>query len=186
MSCDSRRARLVPRRMAGRASRRRNFGAGQSWLQAGRGEKRGRFSRLRRIRRRNRKHHSEFVAKQPHPVLRHLDISSFSAQKRVILTAPKKTGMILADNGSGIFISGAPDSRWNNSDHSKLKMIAASDFDVVSMDPVYTNSNVPNGPSRAHGALLRTLPSRSARRDRGLRPAWSAFEQLAVFPRDRL
>ena len=75
------------------------------------------------------------------------DISSFSPQNQVILTALKKYGMILADNGSGIFISGAPDSRWNNSDLSKLKTITASNFEVVSTDPVYTNADVPNGPA---------------------------------------
>jgi len=40
----------------------------------------------------------------------------------VILNPLKKYGMILADNGSAIFIGGAPDSRWNNSDLSALKL----------------------------------------------------------------
>jgi hypothetical protein len=75
------------------------------------------------------------------------DITSFSSQNQVILTALKKYGMILADNGSAIYISGAPDSRWNNSDLSRLKTINASNFDVVSMDAVYTSANVPIGPS---------------------------------------
>ena len=73
------------------------------------------------------------------------DISFFSSQNQVILTALKKYGMILADNGSGIYISGAPDSRWNNSDLSRLKTINASNFEVVSMNTVYTNSNVLTG-----------------------------------------
>jgi len=73
------------------------------------------------------------------------DISSFSAQNQVIITALKKYGMILADNGSAIFISGAPDSRWNNSDLSALKTVTGADFDVVAMDAVYTNSDVPTG-----------------------------------------
>jgi hypothetical protein len=77
------------------------------------------------------------------------NISSFSPQNQVILTALKKYGMILADNGSGIFISGAPDSRWNNSDLGKLKTITASNFEVVSTGPVYTNSDVPAGPAPA-------------------------------------
>jgi hypothetical protein len=75
------------------------------------------------------------------------NISSFSPQNQVILTALKKYGMILADNGSGIFIGGAPDSRWNNGDLSKLKTITASNFEVVSTGPVYTNSDVPSGPA---------------------------------------
>jgi hypothetical protein len=77
------------------------------------------------------------------------NISSISPQNQVILTALKKYGMILADNGSGIFISGAPDSRWNNSDLGKLKTITASNFEVVSTGPVYTNSDVPAGPAPA-------------------------------------
>ena len=75
------------------------------------------------------------------------DISSFSPQNRVILTALKKYGMILADNGSAIYLSGAPDSRWNNSDLHLLSSVTASDFDVVSTGPVYTNSDVPTGAS---------------------------------------
>jgi hypothetical protein len=73
------------------------------------------------------------------------DISTFSATNQVILTALKKYGMILADNGSAIFISGAPDSRWNNSDLDALKTITASSFDVVQMGTIYTDSNVPTG-----------------------------------------
>jgi len=73
------------------------------------------------------------------------DISGYSASNRVILTALKKYGMILADNGSGIFISGAPDSRWNNSDLSNLKAISAASFEVVQMGTVYTPGNVPAG-----------------------------------------
>ena len=70
---------------------------------------------------------------------------AFSAANQVILTALKKYGMILADNGSAIYISGAPDSRWSNDDLGNLKTITASDFDVVAMDPVYTNANIPTG-----------------------------------------
>jgi len=75
------------------------------------------------------------------------DISGFPADDLVILTALKKYGMILADNGSGIFISGAPDDRWNNSDLNLLKTITASNFDVVAMGTIYTPANVPTGPA---------------------------------------
>jgi hypothetical protein len=75
------------------------------------------------------------------------DISGFSAQNQVILTAMKKYGLILADNGSGIFISGAPDSRWNNNDLAQLKTITAASFDVVQTGTIYTPANVPTGPS---------------------------------------
>ena len=77
------------------------------------------------------------------------DISSFSPANQVILTALQHYGMILADNGSAIYISGAPDSRWNNNDLGALKSIAASNFDVIQMDTIYTSANVPTGPSPA-------------------------------------
>ena len=73
------------------------------------------------------------------------DISSFPADDQVILTALKKYGMILADNGSGIFISGTPDNNWNNSDLSLLKTITAANFEVVAMGTIYTPANVPTG-----------------------------------------
>lgn len=75
------------------------------------------------------------------------DISSFSTQNQVILIALKKYGMILADNGSAIYLSGAPNSNWNNSDLHLLDTVTAADFDVVSTGPVYTSSDVPTGPS---------------------------------------
>src|SRR6266699_1009323 len=75
------------------------------------------------------------------------DISGFPADDQVILTALKKYGMILADNGSAVFISGVPDNRWNNNDLNLLKTITASNFEVVQMGTIYTDSNVPTGPS---------------------------------------
>jgi hypothetical protein len=75
------------------------------------------------------------------------NISTFPADDQVILTAMKKYGLILADNGSGIFISGAPDNRWNNTDLNLLKSITASNFEVVQMGTIFTDANVPTGPS---------------------------------------
>jgi hypothetical protein len=75
------------------------------------------------------------------------NVSSFPADDQVILNALKKYGMILADNGSAIFISGAPDDRWNNNNLNLLKSITASNFEVVQMGTIYTPANVPTGPS---------------------------------------
>ncbi len=72
------------------------------------------------------------------------DISSFSAQMQVILTAMKHYGLILADNGSSLFVTGVSDSRWG-SDVDSLKTVPASAFEVVQMNPVYTNTNYPTG-----------------------------------------
>jgi hypothetical protein len=66
------------------------------------------------------------------------DISSYSAPNQVILKALKRYGMIVADNGPGWFLSGAPDSRWSNDDLGMLKTIKGSNFEVVRMGPVVT------------------------------------------------
>ncbi len=60
-----------------------------------------------------------------------VDISSFSPRLQVILTAMKKYGLILADIGSNMFISGAPDERWDNNELRQLGNIKASSFEVV-------------------------------------------------------
>jgi hypothetical protein len=73
------------------------------------------------------------------------DISSFPPQARVILTAMKNYGMIVADNGSNMFVTGAPDDRWNNDDLSTLKQVPSSAFEVVQSGTVYTSANVPTG-----------------------------------------
>jgi hypothetical protein len=75
------------------------------------------------------------------------DISGFSATNQVILRALQQYGMILADNGSAIYITGAPDTRWNNSDLANLETLVGSDFDVVEQGTIYTPSNVPTGPN---------------------------------------
>jgi len=60
-----------------------------------------------------------------------VDISRFSPSDQVILRALQQYGMILADNGSSLFVSGAPDPRWNDDDLGKLRQIHGSDFEVV-------------------------------------------------------
>jgi hypothetical protein len=73
------------------------------------------------------------------------DISSYSAANQVILTALQQYGMIMADNGSNMYISGAPDDRWDNDDLHNLDQVTAADFEVVQMNPIYTQSNLPTG-----------------------------------------
>jgi hypothetical protein len=64
------------------------------------------------------------------------DISGFSPHIQVILKALKKYGMFVADNGSNWYISGAPDSRWNDDELGEFKAIAGKNFEVVKMGPV--------------------------------------------------
>ena len=66
------------------------------------------------------------------------DISGFPRQARIVLTALKRYGMMLADNGSDWYISGAPHRRWNNDALHTLGDVAGSNFEVVdtsSMEP---------------------------------------------------
>ena len=90
------------------------------------------------------------------------DISGFSAKNQVILTALKKYGMILADNGTSMFITGAPDDRWDDDDLHKLGQVQASAFEVVQMNPVYTSANVPQGNAPAISGLTATSTTISA------------------------
>jgi hypothetical protein len=73
------------------------------------------------------------------------DISSFSAPNQVILTALKTYGMIMADNGSSLYISGDPNNSWNNTDLHALTGVTAADFDVLDESPLYTSANIPTG-----------------------------------------
>jgi hypothetical protein len=66
------------------------------------------------------------------------DISGFSAPMQVVLRAMKKYGMIVADNGSNWYFSGAPDPRWNDDELSTLKSIKGSNFEVVQMGTIVT------------------------------------------------
>lgn len=67
------------------------------------------------------------------------DISGFSESNQVILRALKKYGMIVADNGSNWYISGAPDPRWDDDELSELKDIQGGNFEVVQMGAVVTD-----------------------------------------------
>ena len=59
------------------------------------------------------------------------DISGFPAEVQVILRALKKYGMIVADNGSSFYVSGAPDPRWNDDALHEISRVQGSDFEVV-------------------------------------------------------
>lgn len=60
-----------------------------------------------------------------------VDISGYGPQSRVILRALKRYGMILADNGSAYYVSGAPDPRWDDDELHDLHGIIGSMFEVV-------------------------------------------------------
>ena len=90
------------------------------------------------------------------------DISGFSPANQVILKALKQYGMIMADNGSSMYISGAPDDRWSNDDLHLLGSVTASDFEVVLMNPIYTATNVPQGSAPTISSFGATSATTSA------------------------
>ena len=59
------------------------------------------------------------------------DISGFPYQARIVLRALKRYGMIVADNGSDWFISGAPHDEWNNDALHTLGRVEGRHFEVV-------------------------------------------------------
>ncbi len=59
------------------------------------------------------------------------DISGFGSQARIILTALKRYGMVLADNGSPWYITGAPHANWNDDQLHDFHQITGADFEVV-------------------------------------------------------
>jgi hypothetical protein len=78
------------------------------------------------------------------------NISGFSATNQIILKAMQKYGMLLADNGSAWYISGAPDSRWDNNDLHALGSIPGSAFEAVDesslmIDPNSGQAKQPSG-----------------------------------------
>jgi hypothetical protein len=60
-----------------------------------------------------------------------VDIGGFGTQARVLLTALKRYGMILADNGSPWYVTGAPNSHWNDDSLHALGRLSGADFEAV-------------------------------------------------------
>jgi len=60
-----------------------------------------------------------------------VDISGFPRQARVVLRALQRYGMILADNGSPWYVTGAPDRRWDDDDLHGLGRLTGREFEVV-------------------------------------------------------
>ena len=60
-----------------------------------------------------------------------VNITGFAPDVRVLLQAMKTYGMLLADNGSAWYVSGAPDRRWNDDVLHTLNQVHGSDFEVV-------------------------------------------------------
>jgi hypothetical protein len=69
------------------------------------------------------------------------DISGFGPTARILLTALKEYGLILADNGGNWYVSGAPDSRWPRGLPAELSRVRGADFEAVDTAPVMISSD---------------------------------------------
>ena len=63
------------------------------------------------------------------------DLSELPWQARVVARAMKEYGLIVADNGSDWFVSGAPHARWDNDQLRQLGRLHGSDFEVIRTPP---------------------------------------------------
>ena len=88
-----------------------------------------------------------------------VDISAFSPANQVILRALKTYGMIVADNGSSWYISGAADSRWNDDDLHKLTGLHGSDFEAVDESSLMVDPN--SGAVKGSTSTTTTVPTTS-------------------------
>jgi hypothetical protein len=67
------------------------------------------------------------------------DLAGYHGQALVVLRALKRYGLIVADNGSPWYITGAPNRGWNNEDLDQLKRVPGSEFEAVRTGPILHN-----------------------------------------------
>ena len=85
------------------------------------------------------------------------DLSAYPPEVQVILRAMKRYGIILADNGSAWFISGKPDSRWNDSNLRTLSQVRGSDFEAVDATVLRVDPN--SGEAVQNGIAVTVSPA---------------------------
>jgi hypothetical protein len=93
------------------------------------------------------------------------DTSHLRADTRAVLEAMKHYGLILADNGSDWFFTGAADNGWNSDMLDQLKAVPASAFDAIDESSLMLDAN-----------------SGQARQPGGARPAVAAPRAPAAAP----
>jgi hypothetical protein len=69
------------------------------------------------------------------------DISGFPPEMQILLQAFKTYGIVLADNGSNWYVSGAPDERWNNDMLHLLDVLSGNDFEAVDSSVMMVDVN---------------------------------------------
>ena len=63
-------------------------------------------------------------------------LKGFSGESLIILRALKRYGLIVADNGSSWYITGAPDPRWNDENLEEIKRVPGAAFEAVETGPI--------------------------------------------------
>ena len=63
-------------------------------------------------------------------------LAGFHGESLVVLEALKRFGLIVADNGSPWFITGAPSPNWNDEDLEQIKQVPGSEFEAVESGPI--------------------------------------------------
>jgi hypothetical protein len=102
-----------------------------------------------------------------------VDISSYPAQVQVIFKALKTYGLILADNGSNWYISGAPDARWNDDMLvTAFRSLKGSDFEAVDVSSLMVDPD--------SGQVLTDFTLSSAPAARPIDPGGSTSYQLST------
>lgn len=81
------------------------------------------------------------------------DISGFPAPVQRIFRAMKRYGLVVADNGSDMYVSGTYDTRWNNDTlNPAFHALTAGDFEVITLG--YNPLGLPTAPKN-----LRIIPT---------------------------
>jgi hypothetical protein len=63
-------------------------------------------------------------------------LAGFHGEPLIVLEALKRYGLIVADNGSRWFITGAPNPRWSDQDLEQIKQVPGSEFEAVETGPI--------------------------------------------------
>ncbi len=85
------------------------------------------------------------------------DISGYPTDVQIILRAMKKYGIILADNGSAWYVSGSPDSRWNNDNLRALRQVTGENFEAIDATGLLIDPN--SGAARQSGVAVSVSPT---------------------------
>ncbi len=105
------------------------------------------------------------------------NISGYPAQVQVILTAFKRYGLILADNGSDWYVSGAPDARWDDDMLvSAFRSLKGSDFEAVDESSLMVH------PDSGQAALPNSFALSAAPASRAIAPGGVSTHTLTAQP----